>query len=688
MLLAAADTVVRQQRKLQEELMPQPPLPQFTPPLPSPALTAEAAPRDVSPLLSSSPFAVPSPPATDDGVSLPPDSAAFLSLQQFIGDEYSSNDLFESLFDFSGGQQHDLRLEPHAEGVSLEPMAPSDFSGFVFEANLDSEMGFPFEFPADIDLNRVESDLLQSSPFKMEESVPRADGELAMYASMDLDKLLSSLGLPLGAPSFEYPTPAQQPSSEPEYVYFKDEHSDSASPPPETFKRSSSCEASSDRSSPPASSCKAPKSSRRKLNSDEPGEGSIIMPGYARNRGTAPKKYQCHQCGHLFSRRYNLVTHARVHEDSRDRPYVCSEPGCGATFYRPPDLQRHATVHTKDKPYQCADCLKWFTRKDALKRHIYLIMQKFAELEKYEKEVASKPTATDNSPPNPSSPLGIELESVVFSEKQLEDVFLRTSALNVRNGVGVSASTAVNVGQRNHFGAKTWDSRLHPQSLLEIERGAEYQEESSYSASSDESWTGLARSAKSKRRQSRGNHPDGVARKRIRQAKTDIVGTPGGRRSLGAQHIHRGKSESDLVGPPGGALGPVHALRDPFEDFAVALDDEEDFCEGTDATNDEEEDMTTTRSRASLHAMGREADRGYLISRYEEIQDVVNQVNTGSAVGDVHQSLRPVAVRRDSKFDPSLPSYVRIPAAPVPTSWSKHIAQFVDPVNAAIPCAT
>ncbi|KXS19539.1 hypothetical protein M427DRAFT_95172 [Gonapodya prolifera JEL478] len=98
------------------------------------------------------------------------------------------------------------------------------------------------------------------------------------------------------------------------------------------------------------------------------------MPGYARNRGTAPKRYQCHLCGHLFSRRYNLVTHARVHENARDRPYVCSEPGCGATFYRPPDLLRHATVHSKEKPYQCQDCQKWFTRKDALKRHICTLM--------------------------------------------------------------------------------------------------------------------------------------------------------------------------------------------------------------------------------------------------------------------------------------------------------------------------
>lgn len=51
------------------------------------------------------------------------------------------------------------------------------------------------------------------------------------------------------------------------------------------------------------------------------------------------------------------------------RPHVCES--CGLSFVRGHDLKRHKDTHSNAKPHVC-DCGKSFTRKDALKRHIFL----------------------------------------------------------------------------------------------------------------------------------------------------------------------------------------------------------------------------------------------------------------------------------------------------------------------------
>ncbi|KAG8817749.1 hypothetical protein FRC19_011170 [Serendipita sp. 401] len=51
------------------------------------------------------------------------------------------------------------------------------------------------------------------------------------------------------------------------------------------------------------------------------------------------------------------------------RPHVCEV--CGLGFARGHDLKRHKETHTNLKPHIC-DCGKSFSRKDALKRHIFL----------------------------------------------------------------------------------------------------------------------------------------------------------------------------------------------------------------------------------------------------------------------------------------------------------------------------
>ncbi|PVF98567.1 hypothetical protein CPB86DRAFT_732765 [Serendipita vermifera] len=54
---------------------------------------------------------------------------------------------------------------------------------------------------------------------------------------------------------------------------------------------------------------------------------------------------------------------------SQPRPHVCDS--CGLAFVRGHDLKRHKDTHLNSKPHIC-ECGKSFSRKDALKRHIFL----------------------------------------------------------------------------------------------------------------------------------------------------------------------------------------------------------------------------------------------------------------------------------------------------------------------------
>ncbi|KAI9031696.1 hypothetical protein CLU79DRAFT_729691 [Phycomyces nitens] len=71
-------------------------------------------------------------------------------------------------------------------------------------------------------------------------------------------------------------------------------------------------------------------------------------------------------CNKVFTRLYNLTSHARTH--TPDRPFPCSK--CGRCFARQHDRNRHEKLHWGVKPYACHVCSKAFVRMDALNRHL------------------------------------------------------------------------------------------------------------------------------------------------------------------------------------------------------------------------------------------------------------------------------------------------------------------------------
>jgi uncharacterized Zn-finger protein len=54
---------------------------------------------------------------------------------------------------------------------------------------------------------------------------------------------------------------------------------------------------------------------------------------------------------------------------TQPRPHICDN--CGLAFVRGHDLKRHKDTHSNAKPHIC-ECGKSFSRKDALKRHVFL----------------------------------------------------------------------------------------------------------------------------------------------------------------------------------------------------------------------------------------------------------------------------------------------------------------------------
>ncbi|KAJ3265318.1 hypothetical protein HK104_006313 [Borealophlyctis nickersoniae] len=71
--------------------------------------------------------------------------------------------------------------------------------------------------------------------------------------------------------------------------------------------------------------------------------GKGVKKGAGDGGGRAKTMYPCGECGHRFTRRFNLKEHMQIHAPHRQRDYKCTD--CGRAYFRSSDLDRHRKAH-------------------------------------------------------------------------------------------------------------------------------------------------------------------------------------------------------------------------------------------------------------------------------------------------------------------------------------------------------
>ena len=82
---------------------------------------------------------------------------------------------------------------------------------------------------------------------------------------------------------------------------------------------------------------------------------------------SSPSKFGCTLCIKTFTRKNDLVRHMMLH--TGERRFSCTF--CATKFISSGDLHKHVRIHTGEKPYTCqfSNCTKAFTQKGDLNKH-------------------------------------------------------------------------------------------------------------------------------------------------------------------------------------------------------------------------------------------------------------------------------------------------------------------------------
>lgn len=84
------------------------------------------------------------------------------------------------------------------------------------------------------------------------------------------------------------------------------------------------------------------------------------------NHALVKQQFPCDECHHVFPCKRVLQNHFRsVH--SKDKPFKCNE--CGKYFKTDSTLYAHRKIHSKEAPHKCFDCGKGFKFKHHLDTH-------------------------------------------------------------------------------------------------------------------------------------------------------------------------------------------------------------------------------------------------------------------------------------------------------------------------------
>ena len=78
------------------------------------------------------------------------------------------------------------------------------------------------------------------------------------------------------------------------------------------------------------------------------------------------KPYQCAECGRGFAFKSQMISHTRMH--TGERPFECTT--CGKTFSANLNLMQHIRIHTGERPFTCNYCGNRFSQRSHLQTHL------------------------------------------------------------------------------------------------------------------------------------------------------------------------------------------------------------------------------------------------------------------------------------------------------------------------------
>ncbi|CAL1299925.1 unnamed protein product [Larinioides sclopetarius] len=97
---------------------------------------------------------------------------------------------------------------------------------------------------------------------------------------------------------------------------------------------------------------------------------------------TGEKPFKCNICRRGFSQKIGVKRHLSTHDVFKDQSsknlIAAKKPGkqhqcpfCSYATIRKTHFRNHLLTHTGEKPFQCGICLRGFTQKITLQRHVF-----------------------------------------------------------------------------------------------------------------------------------------------------------------------------------------------------------------------------------------------------------------------------------------------------------------------------
>ena len=89
------------------------------------------------------------------------------------------------------------------------------------------------------------------------------------------------------------------------------------------------------------------------------------------------KDFKCELCLKEFSQKTNLKRHMLTHTENNEHHCNISNK----KFSQKTSLARHYRIHAGEKLFGCGKCGNWFTQKWTRTRHIYTVHKEFTKKE-------------------------------------------------------------------------------------------------------------------------------------------------------------------------------------------------------------------------------------------------------------------------------------------------------------------